>query len=201
MKRLLLPLLLACPLLPAQERATPDAWYVLLPEPRALRAPFSLTPAGAEKTVLTPARALAAVPGVEAYSKEEFRKLGLSPATFAERAREAADRRLQSLQPELVRDAAGKVRYAVFRGDSPLTASLLVAPSLPKRLEPLFGAEVWAALPDRHSLFVFPARPEAVEEFVADLAERYRTDPHAASPEIFALKAGAEPRVVAAFSP
>ena len=49
-------------------------------------------------------------------------------------------------------------------------------------------------------LFVFPAKPEALEEFVADLAERYRSDPHAASPEIFSLKQGTPPRVVGSFA-
>jgi hypothetical protein len=79
-------------------------------------------------------------------------------------------------------------------------ATLLIAPSLPKIFADLFGKEVWVALPDRHALYVFPARPEFVEEFTPDLAERYLADPFAASCEVFSLQSGREPRVVAAFA-
>ncbi|MBL9129673.1 MAG: hypothetical protein JNG86_00630, partial [Verrucomicrobiaceae bacterium] len=56
------------------------------------------------------------------------------------------------------------------------------------------------ALPDRHALYVFPARSAALEDFTADLAERFAADPNAASPEIFSLKAGEAPKVIAAFA-
>ncbi len=173
---------------------------VLLPEPRALRTERSVTPVDAQKTVLTAAREIAGPQGVETYSAEDFKKFGLSVETFADRAKKAADKRLAGLQPEVIKDAQGKILYAVYRGDSPLMASLLVAPSLPNVFEEMFGPEIWVALPDRHSLFVFPAKTEAVEEFVPDLAERYRTDVHAASPEIFSIKKGSEPRVVGSFA-
>lgn len=172
---------------------------LLLPEPKALRSELSVTPAGAVKTVLSPAREIAGIPGIETYSKEEFKLLGLSVETFAVRSKTAADKVLASLKPDLIRDAEGRVLYAVYRGDRPVMASLLVAPSLPKLFEAAFGAEIWVALPDRHSLYVFPAKPEALRDFAADLAERYRTDVHAASAEVFAVKSGGEPRVVASF--
>ncbi|MEQ1749885.1 MAG: hypothetical protein ABL974_10710 [Prosthecobacter sp.] len=172
---------------------------LMLPEPRVLRTERSITPTGAEKTVLSPAREIADTPGIEVYAKEDFMRLGLSPETFAARARKTADNLLASLKPDLIKDAQGKVLYAVYRGDRPVMACLLIAPSLPQVFEEMFGKEIWVACPDRHSLFVFPARPEALEEFVADLAERFRSDVHAASPEVFSLKAGEAPRVVAAF--
>lgn len=173
---------------------------LMLPEPRALRTERSIIPAGAQATVLSPAREITEVPGIEVYTKEDFAKLGLSPETFAERAKKTADRLLVEIRPDVIKGADGKVAYAVYRGDRPIMATLLIAPSLPVIFEELFGAEVWVAMPDRHSLFVFPARPEALEEFIADLAVRYRDDPHAASPEIFSLKKGQAPRVVAAFA-
>ncbi len=39
-----------------------------------------------------------------------------------------------------------------------------------------------------------------LDDFAADLAERYTTDPFAASCEIFSLKTGVEPRVIATFA-
>ena len=173
---------------------------LMLPEPRVMRTERSIVPEGAQATVLTPAREIADVSGIEVYPKEDFAKLGLSPETFAERSKKTAERLLTEIKPDLIKGADGKVAYAVYRGERPVMASLLLAPSLPGIFEEMFGTEIWVALPDRHSLFVFPAKPEALEEFIPDLALRYKEDPHAASPEIFALKKGIAPRVVAAFA-
>ena len=171
---------------------------LIQPEPRALRSSLSFSPAGAKLTVFTPARETAK--GIEMYTAEAFQALGLSIETFVKRAAVAADKRLAKLKPEVIRDAEGDVLYAVNGGDSPLFSSLLIAPSLPKLFEPMFGPEVWAVLPDRHALYLFPANSPMIPEFTADLAERYSADPFAASPEIFALKAGEEIRVIAAFA-
>lgn len=172
---------------------------LMLPEPIVMRSPLSVVPQDAELTVLTPAKELADVPGILAYSAQDFKKLGISVETFAERAKKVADKRLAALKPDLIKDPEGKVLYAVYRSDQPLIASLLIAPSLPTVFEKLFGPEIWVALPDRHSLFIFPAKPEALEEFAPDLAERFRTDPRAASPEIFAIKKDTPPKVVGSF--
>jgi len=183
----------------AQEKPQLET-LLMLPEPRAMRSERSIIPESALATVLSPAREIVGVPGIEVYSKEDFAKLGLSPETFAERAKKSAEKLLADVKPEVIRGADGRVAYAVYRGDRPVMASLLLAPSLPAIFAEMFGDEIWVALPDRHSLFVFPARQEAVAEFVADLATRYREDIHAASPEIFSLKKGHAPRVVAAFA-
>jgi hypothetical protein len=172
---------------------------LLLPEPKAMGTELSVAPKGAMLTVLTPARELADVPGIATYSKVEFKRVGLSVETFQARARAAADKLLASFKPEFVRDDEGKVAYAVIRSERPVVASLVVAPSLARLFEEAFGKEVWVALPTRRVMYVFPAQPEALQGFVDELAERYRQDPHAASAEVFAVKAGEEPRVVAGF--
>lgn len=196
-------LLLSIQLLPAQQPAEPERkleTLLLMPEPRAMRSALSTVPKGAQQTVLTPYRESAtSASGVEAYHQQSFAKLGLSVDTFAQRAKAAADKRLLQLRPELIKGEDGKVAYAVYRGESPLFATLLVAPSLPKVFEQLFGKEIWVAMPDRHALYVFPAQPDFVSTFTADLGERYASDPYAASCEIFSVKAGGEPEVVATF--
>lgn len=174
---------------------------LLMPEPKAMRGPYSITLPNSQQTVFTLYReAPAALNGVESYSAEAFTKLGLSVESFAARAKAAADKRLRQLKPELIKGEDGRIAYAVYRGDSSLYATLLVAPSLPQIFAELFGQEIWVAAPDRHALYVFPAKAELLQEFASDLAERYTTDAFAASCEIFSLKAGAEPRVVATFA-
>jgi hypothetical protein len=177
-----------------------DSIYLLMPEPAALRSKLSFKPKGAERTVFTPAKEVpGSKTGYEIYAEEDFAKLGISLATFAERAGAAADARLKIAQPEFIKDGEGHTRYAVFRGDSQLIASLVTAPSLMKTLYPLLGKDLWALLPDRHSLFVFPAKPELVAEFTEDLADRYDTSLEAASCEVFQLHEGKVPSVVGSF--
>lgn len=182
----------------AQAQSKPEL-MLMLPQPKFMAGPLSMTPEGATQTVFTPAVEISGEPGIVPYREEDFKKLGLSVASFAERAGKAADRRLATLKPDFIKDDQGQVQYAVYRSEKPLIASLVMAPSLPVIFEPLFGPVIWVAMPDRHSLFVFPAQPESVEAFAEDLALRYRAETRAASPEIFALKKGSPPRVVASF--
>lgn len=174
---------------------------LLLPEPRAMRTALSTAPEGSKLTVLTPARESASNSfKIETYTEDAFKALGLSLDTFIKRAATSADKRLAALKPELIRDDQGRVLYAVYRGESELFATLLLAPSLPKLFEPMFGKEIWAALPDRHALYLFSAKSPSLNEFTEDLAERFHSDPFAASPEIFSLQEGRQPRVIGAFT-
>ncbi|WP_395747643.1 hypothetical protein [Prosthecobacter sp.] len=205
MRTLLCLLLLSASLLTAQQPAAPAARklesLLLMPEPKAMRGPYSITLANSQQTVFTFYReSPSGLNGVEAHSAETFTKLGLSADSFAARAKAAADKRLLQLKPELIKGDDGRIAYAVYRGESPLYATLLLAPSLPKIFAELFGPEIWVAAPDRHALYVFPAKASLLDEFAADLADRYTTDAFAASCEIFSLKAGAEPHVVASFA-
>lgn len=174
--------------------------FVMLPEPKVMRTDRSRFLPDAKSTVISPAHEVTESPGVKTYTAEEFSKLGISVDTFLERARAVADQRLATLTPDYVKDDTGRLRYAVYRGESPLIASLLIAPSLGTFFQKTFGGEVWALLPDRNSLYLFPAKPAALAEFTVDLRERYDSNPYAASAEIFLLKAdGGLPRVVGTF--
>ena len=196
----LLCLLLAPLMLLAQTPAKKLEAYVLMPEPSALRNANSRAPSGAHKTVFSPASESREARGVKVYTPEEFSQLGVGLDTFTERAKAAAEARLATVQAEFIKDESGKTRYAVYRGESPLIASLIIAPSLGKIYTRLFGGDVWAVLPDRHSLYLFPAKPEMLAEFAEDLEQRYKNDPYAASCEVFLVKPGEAPKVVASFT-
>jgi hypothetical protein len=174
--------------------------FLLLPEPREMRVAHSIILGGAKHTVFTPMHRTAGKTALEAYSKAEFAKLGISADSFAERARAAADRILASLQPELIKDDAGRVRYAVYRGDEPIYACLMVAPSLGKVFQNVFGKEVWVAAPDRNALYVFPPNAAVVDDFSGDLEQRFEAEAFAASEEVFVVPADrGELKAVATF--
>ena len=173
--------------------------YLLMPEPRVMGTAVSRPFARSRQTVFTPTRRDAGGK-LHSISSADFAKLGLSWDSYLERAQAAADRRLAAWQPELIKGEDGKVAYAVYRSDDPTVACLLIAPSLAAIFKNIFGAEVWAVAPDRHSLFVFPARQAVLDEFADDLRERFEDNPFAASEEVFGLKEGAPPRVVASLT-
>ncbi len=190
---------------PAQTPAAPATVtkaevFLLLPEPLVMRSARSLKPGGASQTVFSPAKEVTTSPFLTTYSAEEFAAIGISAETFADRARSVADGLLRTLQPDWVRGDNGKVLYAVYRGERPIYASLLVAPSLPTLFEAAFGPEIWVVAPDRNALYVFPAKAEALSDFAADLQTRYNSDPYAASSEVFSWKKGQrEPKVIGSF--
>jgi hypothetical protein len=127
--------------------------------------------------------------------------IGISPETFAKRARTVADRLLQELKPEWIRDEQSQILYAVYRGERPIYASLICAPSLPLLFEATFGPEIWVTAPDRNALYVFPAKAAILSDFASDLEDRFKSEPYAASSEIFAWKKGTfEPVAVGSFT-
>jgi hypothetical protein len=169
--------------------------FLLLPEPRAMRSSLSKTLADSRRTAFTPAHRNAEGE-LSTYSAEEFARLGVSWDTFRERAEMAADRILQERPPELIKDSTGHVLYGVYRGDEPIMACLLVAPSLGQYFKKVFGTEIWLITPDRNSLYVFPAKEQAIADFVADLRQRYQESAFAASEEVFLRKEGESLKVI-----
>jgi hypothetical protein len=162
--------------------------FLLLPEPREMRVGHSIVLGDARHTAFTPVRAAAGKSRLEPYSKADFAKLGISSDSFSRKARAAADRLLTLVQPELIKDDSGRIRYAVYRGDDPIYACLLIAPSLAKVFVNIFGPEIWVAAPDRHALYIFPPDPAALDDFAADLQGRFEADAFAASEEVFSIK-------------
>jgi hypothetical protein len=183
---------LACSLRGADSAPAPEPFkpenYLMLPEPKVTGSSTSKVFAGALRTVFTPARQVVDARSIAPYKTADFAKLGISWETFLERAQVAAERRLAVIKPELKKNEAGQIAYAVFRGADPSITCLLIAPSLGKIFINIFGKDVWVVTPDRNSLYVFPAKAEALAEFAADLQERFEGSSHPSSGEIFEIK-------------
>lgn len=186
----------AKPSVPARKLET----YLLLAEPKAMRSSLSVPLAGSLRTVFSPAREISRPPGIELYTVAEFAKLGISIDAFQEKAKEAAERLLVLHRPEMLKDSAGRVRYAVYRGEQQYFPCLLIAPSLAKVFENVFGKEMIAAMPDRNSFYVFPPNAAVVDDFSGDLENRYETNPWSASNEVFRISADGKIEVMGSFS-
>lgn len=185
---------------PSVAKALKPEAYVLLVEPKVMRSANSGPLGNSQRTVFTPAKEVGGDERFTAYNSDAFGKLGISFESFVDRARAAADRRLVTLKPELIKDKDGRIAYAVYRGKEPIYSTLLVAPSIAKIFEKVFGTEVWLAAPDRNALYVFPAKPEVVDAFAGDLEQRFQNDAFSASEEIFSLNTAGELKAVAVFT-
>lgn len=163
--------------------------FLLLPMPKLLGTSTARAVGGSVTTVFCPAREIAAPPYIEVYTDDDFAKLGISMDAFEKKARQAAERLLTVYRPELIKDDAGRVRYGVYRGEKPIFACLMMAPSLGKVFQNVFGKEVIVAMPDRNALYVFPPNPAVVDDFAGDLEFRYESALSAASDEVFIIKA------------
>lgn len=184
----------------APSKSTPET-FLLLPEPHIMRSPRSMNLKGSKNTVITPAKEVAESPFITTYTAAELLAIGISPETFAKRARNVADQLLRDLKPEWIRDEQGQIIYAVYRGERPIYASLMMAPSLPLLFEATFGPEIWVTSPDRNALYVFPAKAAILNDFAGDLEDRFKSEPYAATSEIFSWKKGAiEPVAVGSFA-
>ena len=177
----------------------PDAFY-LLPEPRSMRSKLSRPLADAALTVFSPARKSANHGEIQTYSSQEFAKLGIGWESFKEQCVASANQRLTTLTPEYIKDDTGAVIYAVYRGEDPALGCLLIASALSKIFEKTFGDTLWLVTPDRHSLYVFPAKSAALSAFAADLKDRFTTDPLATSEEIFELQKSGGLHVIGNYS-
>jgi hypothetical protein len=171
---------------PAERKLEP---FLLLPMPKIVGTSHSKAMGGSVTTVFGPAREIAQSPYIELYSDSEFAKLGISADDFEKKAREAAERLITAYPPELIKDESGRVRYGVYRGERQIFACLMMAPSLGKVFENVFGKEIIVAMPDRNALYVFPPNPAVVDEFAGDMESRYELGLAAASDEVFMIKA------------
>ncbi len=175
--------------------------FLLLPMPKIVGTSHAKPVGGSVTTVFSPAREIAQAPYIEVYSDAEFAKLGISADDFEKKAREAAERLLTVYRPELIKDEAGRVRYGVYRGEKQIFACLMMAPSLGKVFENVFGKEIIVAMPDRNALYIFPPNPAVVDDFAGDMESRYELSLSAASDEVFLIKAQTgEIRALGSFS-
>lgn len=162
--------------------------FLLLPMPKLVGTTHAKALGGSVTTVFSPAREIAQPPYIEVYTDEEFAKLGISVEAFEKKARQGAERLLTVYRPELIKDDAGRVRYGVYRGEREVFACLMMAPSLGKVFENVFGKEIIVAMPDRNALYIFPPSPAAVDDVAGDLESRYEASFKAASDEVFLIK-------------
>ena len=182
--RHLLLALLACALAPRGWAQQPDStqWRALI-EPKFMRPEVSFPISGAERTVLVPG--YFSENEVHYFSQKDWQALGLDWPAFQTKAAENATNK--TVKVELVRDRQKVIQYAALTSESPLTATAVLSPDFLKKFADVFGAKLLVAVPNRFTVFVFPALASNYKDYAPMILEAYHATAYPVSVEIFEL--------------
>jgi len=164
-----------------------EPWRLLV-EPNFERHDAEWPIAGAERTVLVPARMVGTE--VKPLTRAEIKDQGVTRKEILAQAIPAASQVLKSLKPEYVRDENGVIAYAILQSDSPLTASAVLAPEFPTLFDKKLGPDVLVAIPSRYTIYVFPKLSSSAQDMSEAIILAYEASPYPVSREIFSFVNG-----------
>lgn len=168
----------------ARAQSDEKQWHVLI-EPKFMHPEVSFPIAAAERTVLVPGY----LAGDELHymSAAQFKALNISWPAFQARAQ--AHRTTNKVKAEFSRGANKVIEYASVTSESPLTATAILSPDFLKIFADIFGPKLLVALPNRYTIFVFPALATNYREYAPMIISAYRATPYPVSLEIFEVSA------------
>lgn len=180
--RRLLPLLLL--LLPVCGWGADPAWRLLI-EPKFMPHEVSYPIASSERTVLVPALLKDGEP--VCMSQREFKALAVNQKDFTRAALENASAELGKLTPEFTRNRKDVIEYATLTSASPLTASTVLAPDFLKKFADTLGPKIILAIPNRYTVYIFPALASHYQDYASMVGEAYRATSYPVSMEAYEL--------------
>lgn len=155
-------------------------------EPVALRTEMARTLGGGKKTVIVPARE-DEVLGLTHFSKEEFNAAGLDWEQFMTKAAAAATRVLDTMTPQVTRDADGSIALITLRSDAPFAASVVLSPELLPRFQDQLGDRLVALLPDRNTVYLFSRNFGKFQDFGPRVLKEHAAALYPCSSEAFEI--------------
>ena len=161
-----------------------NEWF-FLPSPRFMQHEVSFPFGGAKNTVLAPARlgeTGAEFPTVGAWTAAGLNEEGVRKVT----ARIASEW-LRHVKVEWVRNSKNVVEYAALRTDKFPVCVTIFAPEFRKQFDDVFGPKVMIVMPNRQTVFVFPALAADISEYSPMILEAWRGPAAKVSLEVFEL--------------
>ena len=186
-----LPTALALGEAPSNTGAAESSWRVVISAKYRLPEVTRSIP-GAKTSALAAAVAATDKAGgeeVRLMDKNTFDALGLDWSVFFSKTTIAASAALAQLQPEWNRDKNQVIECAILRSLRPgddITVAVL-APDFLKRFTPVFGRKMLLAIPDRHTVYIFPKLASHYQDYAEQVAAVYRKSNCPLSREVFEL--------------
>ncbi len=143
--------------------------------------PFS----GAKSTVLAPARL--GENGVEFPTVATWTAAGLNEETVRKLTARIASEWLRHVKIEWVRNAKNVVEYAALRSEKFPVCVTILAPEFRKQFEDVFGPKLMVIMPNRQTVFIFPALAVDLSDYAPMILEAWRSPAAKVSLEVFEL--------------
>ena len=164
------------------------AWRIWA-EPKFMRPALSQPIPGAKTTVLAAGWA-DENQELHCFPQKQFELSGKPDWTdFAHKTEAAASAELARLTPEYVRGRNQVIECAVLRSPRQTTVCALLAPDFLKRFSDIFGSKVLIAVPNRFTIYVFPALASRYTDYAGRIASDYHNSSYPVSQEVFELSA------------
>lgn len=173
-------------IVPARGWCGEPAWRVLI-EPKFMKHEVAFEIPGSKRAELVPVLLKDGEP--VCMTRGEFSSLKTDSEKFLKTARKNASAELKKLTPEFIRDRKKVIEFATLTSDSPLTASVVLAPDFLKMFEEMLGPKIIVAIPNRYTVYIFPALASHYREYATMILEDYRATPYPVSMEAFELSA------------
>ena len=175
---------------PADEPPPPATWRVVLTGFLRPANTYTQQIAGAQET--EQAAACATAEGkLRLLNREEFAALGVDWPAFSAQSSAAASATLAALQPEWIKDRNQVIECVLLRARRPGDNATLavLAPDFLQRFTPVFGRKILLAIPDTHTLYVFPRLASHYRDYGARVLAAYQKSESPVSREVFELSA------------
>ncbi|HEX4086479.1 MAG TPA: hypothetical protein VHY22_16315 [Chthoniobacteraceae bacterium] len=176
-------LLLAWPGARAMAQQDQKAWHILI-EPAFMHPEISFPISGAKRTVLVPGY-LDADGQPKYFTKKDWDAQKLTWDDF--QAKASANVTDKKISGQLVRDEKKVVLYAALTSDSPLTATMVLAPDFLKKFKDIFGPKVLVAIPNRFTVYVFPSLASDYRNYAPMVIRAYQNSAYPVSLEVFEI--------------
>ena len=169
----------------AAASAADERWHLLI-EPTFMHYESSWPIAGAQRTVMVPARSTNGE--LLPLSRDEVS--AVTREKIFESAAKAASEVLAGLKPRFIRDERKVIQCALLESSSPLTASAVLAPEFAALFSDTIGPDLVLAIPNRFRIFVFPKASPASQRLSHIVVAEYDSSAYPVSKELFSLQKG-----------
>ena len=157
-------------------------WHLLI-EPKFMHPEVSFPIPQAERTVYVPGYLQDGEPVY--FTKAEFDQIHLSFDQFLEKSRTNSSE--NKVTAKFVRTSKQIIAYALLQSESPLMATAVFAPDFIEKFKNLLGEKLIVAIPNRNTIFVFPAETSDYRDYAAQVLEIYKESAHPVSVEVFEI--------------
>jgi hypothetical protein len=166
---------------------TSAAQFFLILDPYFYRSPVSLPIEGTKVTVLAFYRVVDNET-LTAAKPEELTESDRSGST--QKTLDHARRLLAAVKPGVIRDSSGVITALRLDSFDPTFSSIMLLPDIANRYANLLGPDCYFAVPNRHTVLLFPRLATDIQSFAAMVLSLYHNDPWPISTEIFQIADG-----------